>query len=83
MERDRGFESCFLQQGVYREPIRAGGIRPGNQPLAGADSLDRSAGMLFLEHRREVILDVIDHVLVVGGDEIERRLLLRRIRREP
>jgi hypothetical protein len=39
--------------------------------------------MLFLEHRREVILDVIDHVLVAGGDEIERRLLLRRIRREP
>jgi hypothetical protein len=27
LSRDRWFESAFLQQGVYREPFRAGGCR--------------------------------------------------------
>ncbi len=44
----------------------------------GADGLDGDARMVFLEHRAEIILNVVDHVLVAGGDEAERRPLLRR-----
>jgi hypothetical protein len=32
---DRGFESHFLQRGVYCEPVRSGGIQPGD-PLRGS-----------------------------------------------
>jgi len=33
--------------------------------------------MLLLEHRREIVLEIIDHILVASADEIKRRFLLR------
>src|SRR5437660_12568505 len=45
---------------------------------AGADRAHRDTGMLLLEHRTEIVLDVLDHVLVTGGDEVQRHRLLRR-----
>ncbi len=38
---------------------------------AGADGDDLHAGMALLEHRAEIVLDVVDHVLVAGGGDIE------------
>jgi len=36
--------------------------------------------MLLLEHRSQIVLDIIDHVLVAGGDDVERHGLLCRHR---
>ena len=54
--------------------LRAGVAR------ARADCLHGNARMLLLEHRRQIVLDVIDHVLVASSDEIERAFLLRQRR---
>jgi hypothetical protein len=48
--------------------LRAGVAR------AGAHRLDRDPWVQLLEARREEGVDVVDHVLVAGGDDVERGL---------
>ena len=64
----------FLGFDFFVDFLRTGVTR------AGADCPHSDAGMLLLEHRRQIVLDVIDHVLVASSDEIERAFLLRQRR---
>src|SRR5438552_18861420 len=44
----------------------------------GADRPNGDAWMLLLEPRAEIIFDVVHHVLIAGGDEVEHHELLSR-----
>ena len=62
--------ALLLRVELLVDLLRAGVAR------AGADRDHLHAGMRLLEHRAEIVLDVVDHVLVAGGRDVER--LLRR-----
>ena len=48
-------------------------LRP---PIAGsgADGANLDARIHRFELRREIVVDVVDHVLIARGDDVERRL---------
>jgi hypothetical protein len=62
----------FLGFELLVDPLRPGITRPG------ADRPDGDARMVPLEHRTEIIFDVVHHVLVAGGDEVKHHGLLSR-----
>ncbi|WAP70953.1 hypothetical protein [Jiella pelagia] len=61
----------FLGAGLGLETLQDL-LRPGVTG-AGTDGAHRIARILLLEDRREILVDIVDHVLVAGSDHREFR----------